>query len=422
MFSHKFDSSASAALRPGAPVVTAVSRGSAGTREGYGVGALILGGDHGSLGVARSLGRRGIPVWFLTDDKIIAKFSRYTERTVYWDGPEELGAVEYLDGLAVAQGLTGWVLYPAGDREVKLVAQNHAALSHNFKLITPPWEITRIAADKHLMYERAAALGIAYPKSYYPRDRAELSETDYPFPLVLKPSLKEGVNTLTQAKAWRIASRAELLEKYDIAAALIPADHIVLQELVVGTGMAQFSYTGVWKDGAPVVSMIARRTRQYPIEFGTGTFVESIEQDDIEQAANAFLKSIGYSGLVEIEFKYDARDGKYKILDVNPRVWTWNAIGERAGVDFAYVQWLLAMGENVKPSRGHAGAAWMYVSKDVAAGCLEVLAGITTPVAYLKSLRRGMGFAAFAGDDPLPAITDFPLAIWRFCRQHLFGK
>ena len=91
---------------------------------------------------------------------------------------------------------------------------------------------------------------------------------------------------------------------------------------------------------------------------------------------SAFLKSIDYSGLVEIEFKYDARDGKYKILDVNPRVWTWNAIGERAGVDFAYVQWQLAMGESVAPSRGRAGAAWMYLSKDIAAGCLEMLAGI----------------------------------------------
>ena len=422
MFSHKLESSASVSLQPSALVATTVPRSDTGAREGRSVGALIIGGDHGSLGVARSLGRRGIPVWFLTDDKIIAKFSRYTERTVYWDGPEELGAVEYLDGLAVAQGLTGWVLYPAGDREVKLVAQNHAALSHNFKLITPPWEITQIAADKHLMYERAAAIGVAYPKSYYPRNRAELLEIDYSFPLVLKPSLKEGMNALTQAKAWRIANRSELLEKYDIAVALIPAEHIVLQEMVTGNGSAQFSYTGVWKDGAPVVSMIARRTRQYPIEFGTGTFVESIEQDDIEQASSAFLKSIDYSGLVEIEFKYDARDGKYKLLDVNPRVWTWNAIGERAGVDFAYVQWQLAMGESVAPSRGHAGAAWMYVSKDIAAGCMEMLAGITTPAAYLKSFRRGMGFAAFASDDPLPALTDFPLAIFRFCRQRLFGK
>ena len=182
MFSHKFDSSASVALQPSAPVARLCRAAGTRAREGRSVGALIIGGDHGSLGVARSLGRRGIPVWFLTDDKIIAKFSRYTERTVYWDGPEELGAIEYLDGLAVAHGLTGWVLYPAGDREVKLVAQNHAALSRNFKLITPPWEITQIAADKHLMYERAAALGVAYPKSYYPRNRAELSEIDYSFP------------------------------------------------------------------------------------------------------------------------------------------------------------------------------------------------------------------------------------------------
>lgn len=418
MFWHKFDPSASVALKLETQADAAMQL--AITGENRNVGALIIGGDHGSLGVARSLGRRGIPVWFLTDDKIIAKFSLYTKRSLYWPGPEHPSAAEHLLELAARHGLNGWVMYPAGDREVKLVAQNHVALSRVFRLFTPPWDVTRIAVDKHLMYERAAALGIACPRSYILRHRSELAEFDYAFPLILKPAMKEGVNPLTQAKAWHIANRAELLEKFDIAAAMVPAENIVLQEMIPGSGVTQFSYTGVWSGGAPVASMIARRTRQYPVEFGTGTFVESIEQGEVEAAACTFLQSIAYSGLVEIEFKYDVRDGKYKILDVNPRVWTWNALGERAGVDFAYIQWQLAMGESVPPSRGRAGAAWMYLSKDMAAAGMEMLKGITSPAAYLKSLCRPMGFAAFASDDPLPALVDFPLAIWNFCRRRRF--
>ena len=421
MFWHKFDPSTSVALKAGGHADPAIRLAATGDGKKPSAGALIIGGDHGSLGVARSLGRRGIPVWFLTDDKIIAKFSCYTAHALSWPGPEAPDAADHLIALANRHGLKGWVLFPAGDREVKLVAQNHAMLSRVFRLITPPWETTKIAADKHLMSERAASLGIGYPKSYRPRDRAEVEALDCTFPLILKPSMKEGVNRLTQAKAWPVANRAELLEKYDMATKLIPADHIVLQELILGDGVTQFSYCGVWQNGAPITSMIARRTRQYPIEFGTGTFVESVEQNEIEQAAIAFLKSINYSGMAEIEFKYDARDGKYKILDVNPRVWTWNALGERAGVDFAWIQWQLAMGESVQLSRGRAGAAWIYLSKDLAAGLQEMLAGITTPGAYLKSICRSAGFAAFSSDDPLPGLVDFPLTFWRFFRQRFLG-
>src|ERR1700722_9297665 len=55
-------------------------------------GALILGGAHGSLAVARSLGRRGIPVWFATHDHPIAKYSRYVARSFEWAGPSDKGA------------------------------------------------------------------------------------------------------------------------------------------------------------------------------------------------------------------------------------------------------------------------------------------------------------------------------------------
>ena len=295
MFRHKFDPSTSVALKAGGHADTVLASTSVTSGKKPVAGALIIGGDHGSLGVARSLGRRGIPVWFLTDDKIIAKFSCYTAHALYWAGPEAPGAADFLIAIANQYGLKGWVLFPAGDREVKLVARNHAALSRMFRLITPPWETTEVAADKHLMSERAASLGIGNPKSYRPRNRAEAEALDCKFPLILKPSMKEGVNRLTQAKAWPVANRAELLEKYDIAVKLVGADHIVLQELIPGDGVTQFSYCGVWQNGAPVASMIARRTRQYPIEFGTGTFVESVEQNDVEQAAAAFLKSIDYN-------------------------------------------------------------------------------------------------------------------------------
>jgi D-aspartate ligase len=133
----------------------------------------------------------------------------------------------------------------------------------------------------------------------------------------------------------------------------------------------------------------------------------------VEAAACRFLRSIGYSGIAEVEFKYDARDGRYKILDVNARAWTWIALGHVAGVDFPYLLWRLATGESVAQMRGRAGAAWLHLSRDLMAAGQEILAGTFSPASYLKSFRRLMEFAAFAADDPLPGIVDLPLAFAR---------
>jgi D-aspartate ligase len=387
---------------------------SAATAGGGAPGALIVGGAHGALALARSLGRRGIPVWFVSSDHPIAKYSRYVSRSISWGGPDHDGAVAFLLALTGRHRLDGWVLIAAGDAELRLLSQHHGELSSVYRVTAPPWEIARWTHDKRLTYQRAASLGIDCPLSYHPRDLAEVEQIDCRFPVVLKPTVREQRNAFTRAKAWRADDRAALLARYEQAAALVGEHAIVLQELIPGGGSTQFSYAGVWNCGAPVASLVARRSRQYPIDFGyTSTFVETIEQKEVEEAACRFLRSLDYGGLVEVEFKFDTRDGRYKILDVNARAWTWNALGSIAGVDFAHVLWRLALGEPVEAIRGDANVAWMHGLHDVVAACQEMLAGRLTLLNYFRSWRRPLVFAAFAKNDPLPGLVDLPLALFR---------
>jgi D-aspartate ligase len=389
-------------------------------RGGRASGALVVGGAHGALALVRSLGRRGIPVWYVTDDHPIAKYSRYTERSFAWGGPDDDGAIEFLMNLAREHQLEGWVLIAAGDAELRVLSQHHAELSTIFRVTVPPWDTVRWTHDKRLTYERAAELGIDYPRCYDPHDLQELAALDCRFPVVLKPTVREQRNAFTRAKAWRVDDRAALLTRYQEAAAMVGERAIVLQELIPGGGSSQFSYAAVWHRGEPVASLVARRSRQYPIDFGyTSTFVETVEQADVEAAACRFLRSIDYSGLVEVEFKRDHRDGRYKILDVNARAWTWNALGSIAGVDFAHVLWRLAMGETIAPIRAHADVAWMHGSRDILAATVEMIAGKLSPAEYLRSWRQPLVFAAFAKDDLVPGLIDVPLAVARVLRRYL---
>jgi predicted ATP-grasp superfamily ATP-dependent carboligase len=387
-------------------------------------GAIVLGGAHGSLEIARSLGRRRIPVWLVTADNPLPGLSRYVEKSLTWSGPRADGALRFLIELARRHNLDGWVLFAGSDEDLRFIAQNHLALGSAFTLTTPSWNKVRGAYDKRHMNARAAELGIAQPRTHYPRSRDELNDLDIPFPVILKPTVRESRNRFVDAKAWRANDRRTLLALYDEARTLIGADNIMIQEMIPGNGAAQFSYAGLWRDGRAVASLVARRTRQYPIDFGfTSTFVETVEQPAIEALASRFLRSLDFSGLVEIEFKFDARDAAYKILDVNARAWTWLGLGAAAGVDFPALQWRLATGETVTPIVARSGMRWRYLTRDLAAAFAEMMAGRLSAVNYLRSLRQSSASAVFAWDDPWPALADLPLSAIRvvarrLCRRH----
>jgi predicted ATP-grasp superfamily ATP-dependent carboligase len=312
------------------------------------------------------------------------------------------------------------VLFAGGDDDVWFVAQNHTALGAVFTLTTPAWETTRWMLDKRAMNARADELGIAHPLTRQARSRDELVSPGMIFPAILKPAVREGRNTFVDAKAWRADDETTLCARFDEAAALVGTDSIMIQELIPGGGEAQFSYAAVWHRGRPVASLVAQRRRQYPVEFGfTSTFVETIAQPQIEADACRFLASLDYSGLVEVEFKYDARDRHYKILDVNARSWSWLALGRAAGIDFPALQWRLATGQAVAPQTARRGARWFYVSRDLAASMWEMLRGRLSLVAYLRSFRRPMALAVFAWDDPVPALLDLPLSATRVAARWL---
>src|SRR5947199_4905420 len=137
----------------------------------------------------------------------------------------------------------------------------------------------------------------------------------------------------------------------------------MVQELITGGSQGQFSYAALCVDGRTLASVTARRRRQYPVEFGhSSSLVETCDQRAIVGPAHRLLAAMRYTGVVEVEFKYDQKDGRYKLLDVNPRVWTWHALCGRAGVDFPYLQWLSIHGEPVPELRGRPGVRWVRMS------------------------------------------------------------
>ena len=135
-----------------------------------------VGGDYRALGIVRSLGRHGVPVWVLRAEHSLAAMSRYSKRSLPWPQTAEEEQVAYLAGLSRDHGLQDWALFPTGDETAALVARHHAELSEHYRLTTPSWTSTQLAHDKRLMYALATEVGVDRPWTYSPGQTREISQ------------------------------------------------------------------------------------------------------------------------------------------------------------------------------------------------------------------------------------------------------
>ena len=378
---------------------------------GQKMGGVVLGGDSQGLGIARSLGRHGVPVCVIDDETSISRASRYVQHTVRVRDLRSESSL--LDALSLARkrfGLSGWVLYPTRDENVVALAANRDVLARDFRVPTPGLASIRHVWDKRETYRLAERLSIPIPRTWFPRSEADLAAIDTDRPLVVKPAIKEHFFYTTHAKAWRADNRAELAAAFRRAAEIVEDGEVIVQELIPGGGEEQYAYCALFRAGQAVASMTVRRRRQHPSDFGrASTYVETISLPDLAEPSIRFLGNIGYYGLVELEFKRDARDDTYKLLDVNARTWGYHSLGPPAGVDFPYLLYQDQLGHTISEVHARPGVRWIRLTTDIPNAVRDINAGRLRTRDYLRTLFAVNTEAVFALKDPLPGLYEIAL-------------
>jgi D-aspartate ligase len=387
------------------------STNSSGNFPTEGIGAVVLGGDYQGLGIVRSLGRHGVPVCVVDDEKSIARYSRYVRASLVvpslFDAKD---AVRTLLEIGRARQLRGWVLYPTRDEQVAALSQHREELSEIFRIPTPGWDTTKWLWDKRNTYDMAEKLDIPTPRTWYPRGVDDLEQVSGHFPVAIKPAIKEHFIYATKQKAWRADNSAQLRKLFERALQHLPIEEIMIQDLIPGDGSCQYSYCSFFKRGESIAHLTACRRRQHPLEFGrSSTYVETVELPLLDEYSQRFLREIDYYGLVEVEFKHDPRDGKFRILDVNGRTWGYHSIGCSAGTDFAYLLFADQIGKAVEFCVGKAGVRWIRLLTDLPTGLVGILSGQINGTGYLRSLYGCDEEAVFSLDDPLPGLMEIAL-------------
>ncbi len=391
--------------------------------EKNGIGALVIGGEHPGLGIARSLGRRGIPVYVVDDQHSVSSGSRYVQRVISAKNLlDERKTVDTILEIGHRFGLKGWVLFPTRDETVAAFSRYRKELEGFFRVTTPDWQVVRWAWDKRNTYNLALQLGTPTPQTWTPLSPEELPALYDKLPLAIKPAIKENFFYSTGAKAWRADTIEQLHRLFEKASRLINADEIMVQEIIPGDGRQQFSYCAFFRDGNTHSSMVAQRVRQHPREFGrAATYVESLDLPILEQLSEPLLRAIDYYGLVEIEFKLDPRDGLYKLLDINARTWGFHTLGGPAGVDFPYLLFADQIGEPAMPCRGKPGVGWLRMVTDVPTVLFDFMQGKLDFISYVQSLRHARIESVFSTEDPLPSLIELLLLPYSISKKY-FAK
>lgn len=382
-------------------------------------GVLVLGSDFKALGVIRSLGRRGIPGIVVDSQPRSAWFSRYVTRRFSWHGSlEDPELADYLLRIGREYHLQDWMLVAAQDDAVGLVSQHHDALAMIYQPTTPSWDVVRWAFDKRLTDRMAREAGVPYPSTWYPARESDLDRLDIRFPAIIKPAISIRMQHSARLKALPATHLDELHQQYRVATSLVSPDEIMVQEVIPGGGSTQVSVATFCEEGEARQMMTAMRRRQYPIDYGLGSsFVEAVHVPELIDPAERLLRYMRASGMVEVEFKQDPRDGVYKLLDINIRPWGWHTLCIACGLDLPYIQYQHMMGRPVPQIEPRYGVRWIRTATDVPAGIQEIRAGITTPRQYVRSLFGRNTFSVLNWRDPLPAFGDLAVLVARFAHK-----
>lgn len=372
------------------------------------VPAILVGSGLGMLGALRLLHRNGIEAVCYGPQGIEAHSRWYRPVPGIAPGMANIGDLaSYLAG----SPLDSAVLIPCSDAASRAIAGLPPALSKRFPASTSSYETVARICDKGQFGELLETLDLPRP---YTRKIERIEQLhDVPEHIFeaafLKPRDSQKFCAQYGAKAVHVNSRAEAISK--VAKPILHGHEMVLQEYVQGPASSHYLIDGLVDANGSIRAMLARqRLRMYPLDFGNSTYMGSIALDEIPEAVRSLtrlLQHVDYRGIFSAEFKRDSRDGQFKLIEINTRVWWFVEFAGRCGVDVCAMSYLDALGMPVpRVERYKVGARFVHPYFDYFACRALARAGEQSLAAGLATWV-GAQQPHFNWLDASPALYDF---------------
>jgi predicted ATP-grasp superfamily ATP-dependent carboligase len=370
--------------------------------------AIILGGDHNALSIARSLGAAGIEVYAINYPHADVRYSRFCK----WINLPESVAIAPESWAAYLLGpesdhLRGAVLLAASDEAIELIAEHRQALSAKFTLDLSNPAAQLCMLDKLCTYRAAEAAGVPTPRFWVAETREQIKEleAELVYPLILKPLLGHKFSKRFSGSYFVAHDFKELLDSFDAVDSA--GIRTFLVELIPGPDDRLCSYyTYLDESGRNLINYTKRIIRRYPVNMGSATYHITDDVPRVQELALALLRQVGLLGVANVEFKMDERDGKLKLIECNARFTAADCLLVATGLNLPlFVYNRLTGRAHTAPSSYRLGMRlWKPVGDFLAYRQLNKK-GLLTFRAWIRSIMHPQIFPVFRWNDPLPAIV-----------------
>ena len=307
------------------------------------------------LAAIRSLGRAGAGVVALDHRPwALGLRSRFAVPFVAPDpGADEEGFVSALVRLGDALGQAA-PIFPTHDEGLNTIARHAEELGDRFLYPFPAWSSLQRIQSKRYQLETAEAAGVDVPRTGHPRSANEAAAIaeDVGYPVLVKPADPVEFKRRHRRQAFRCESRAELEKAYALAEPHEP----MVQELVPGGDDTLYTLGSYLNDaGEPLGVFSGRKLRQTPPTVGTCRVGEAVWVQDVVDSGLRFLAALEYRGVSQVEFKRDPRDGRFKLMEINPRLYQWHGLAAACGVDLPALAYRDLLGLQCPPVEMRGG-------------------------------------------------------------------
>lgn len=373
---------------------------------------LIIGGQENALCVARSLGEKGITVRITASENCFAYKSRYCKQS--YPVPEKKDDHDYWFELLLTgkhPELHGSVVMVGSDLAIEFIAHNKEALSDLYIMDEFNPDIHLAMLDKQKTLKLGKKNGCPTPNFWNIDTIAdvELILDDVIYPVMIKPIHSHLFQQHYKWKKYLTANNAnELLD--GVNQVLDKGLELMVTEMIPGPDDLQSSYhTYIDEQGNHLFHYTHKIIRRYPKNSGSGCLHVTEWLPDTAEMGQRFFNGIDFRGMGHIEFKYDERDSKLKIIECNPRFSAAQAITIKSGLDMPYIIYCHITGNTIPVDRTfkHNVKRWMPLIDLAALRELQKLKEITF-FGWIKSIvGPSLVFPYFRLSDPWPFLTRF---------------
>ncbi len=396
---------------------------------------LVLNCGRGGLAIFRSLGALGVECWGVDDDPRCAGFlSRYSRGRRFIATYDAEQQEEYLESVLEVGRKIGRraLLIPTSDELIPFAARYQDRLEEYFIYPRKLPDLVVRLVSKVEMSRLAKEFGIPVPQTYLPEDEEDLLQAieRFQFPVMLKPCH----GGMSEEQLMVIVEDLEqLIEEYH-KRENPEAPNMMIQEYLPGEDDQVYIFNGYFdRQSRCLAGFTGRKIRQHPIHRGCAAMGEQLSNQPVAEHMTRFLEGVGYQGVVDAGLRFDARDGKYKLLDVNPRVGqAFRLFLSKDGTDVVRAMYLDLTGQRVGELVPREGRRWAIEDFELSSLIDYWREGAWPLGKWLASYRSVEELAWWSLRDPwpfavmvgrlLPRASHYLLARVGLRTRRLFGR